>query len=101
MILICEIMTEEPDGGSAMIPLETFLDLYTFLAGIDASKPQLLKNYYFTDAVLSVWKKAKEKEVRQGKEVKEESVIEEERWDMQLLQRHIFCGNIQESQAFI
>lgn len=32
MILICEILTEEPDGGSAMIPVETFNSLYTYLA---------------------------------------------------------------------
>nr|CAH7746476.1 unnamed protein product [Callosobruchus chinensis] len=27
MILICETLTEEPEGGSAMIPLDVFLDL--------------------------------------------------------------------------
>ncbi|XP_018565389.1 involucrin-like isoform X2 [Anoplophora glabripennis] len=79
MILICEIMTEEPDGGSAMVPLETFTDLYKFLAAIDASKPQVLKNYYFTDALLTLWKEAAEKEEGQGREVKEESISEEER----------------------
>ncbi|XP_018565388.1 neurofilament medium polypeptide-like isoform X1 [Anoplophora glabripennis] len=78
MILICEIMTEEPDGGSAMVPLETFTDLYKFLAAIDASKPQVLKNYYFTDALLTLWKEAAEKEEGQGREVKEESISEEE-----------------------
>ncbi|KAJ8928632.1 hypothetical protein NQ314_018776 [Rhamnusium bicolor] len=63
MILICEIMSEEPEGGSAMIPLETFTDLYKFLANIDASKPQVLKNMYFTDSLLSLWREKIEKDL--------------------------------------
>lgn len=40
MILICETITEEPEGGSAMIPVDTFVWLYTFLAQMDCgSKP--------------------------------------------------------------
>lgn len=35
MILICETITEEPEGGSAMIPVDTFVWLYTFLAQLD------------------------------------------------------------------
>ncbi|CAH0549120.1 unnamed protein product [Brassicogethes aeneus] len=56
MILICEIFTEEPEGGNAMIPVDVFLDLYKFLASIDASQDQILKNYYFTDNLLALWK---------------------------------------------
>ncbi|CAH2004551.1 unnamed protein product [Acanthoscelides obtectus] len=56
MILICEILTEEPEGGSAMIPLKVFLDLYVFLAKTDASKPQILKNIQFTEAEINIWK---------------------------------------------
>nr|CAI5819026.1 unnamed protein product [Callosobruchus analis] len=56
MILLCEILTEEPEGGSEMIPLEVFLDLYVFLARIDASKPQTLKNIHFTDSMINLWK---------------------------------------------
>ncbi|KAJ8917368.1 hypothetical protein NQ315_002392 [Exocentrus adspersus] len=78
MILACEVMTEEPEGGSAMIPLETFLDLYTFLATIDASQPQVLKNEYFSDALLALWKKTAAKDEGSRDEVKEESMIEEE-----------------------
>ncbi|CAG9814785.1 unnamed protein product [Phaedon cochleariae] len=77
MKLICEIMTEEPEGGSAMIPLETFIDLYEFLAKIDASKPQKLQNLYFTDSLLSLWMKSPD----QGDQpvvTQEESVYEEE-----------------------
>lgn len=32
MYLICELLTEEPEGGSDMIPFETFKELYTYLA---------------------------------------------------------------------
>jgi hypothetical protein len=35
MYLICELLTEEPEGGSDMIPFETFKELYTYLAQMD------------------------------------------------------------------
>ncbi|KRT81124.1 hypothetical protein AMK59_5404, partial [Oryctes borbonicus] len=70
MILFCEIITEEPEGGSAMIPLEAFLEVYKFLAAIDASKPQTLINLYFTDSALNLFAKEKKKVV---KEVESES----------------------------
>ncbi|KAL0858813.1 hypothetical protein ABMA27_011276 [Loxostege sticticalis] len=38
MILLCESLTKEPDGGSAAIPVSEFLTMYKFLAKIDASK---------------------------------------------------------------
>lgn len=31
----CEILTEEPEGGAALIPLQTFIFLYKYLAQID------------------------------------------------------------------
>ncbi|KAG5337467.1 ROP1L protein, partial [Acromyrmex heyeri] len=37
MIYVCELLTHEPEGGSAMIPLRIFLDLYGYLAGLDCS----------------------------------------------------------------
>ncbi|XP_076679549.1 uncharacterized protein LOC143374886 [Andrena cerasifolii] len=37
MIYVCELLTEEPEGGSAMIPLRTFLRLYRYLAELDCS----------------------------------------------------------------
>nr|CAH7752966.1 unnamed protein product [Callosobruchus chinensis] len=76
MMLLCEIITEEPEGGSAMISLEIFMELYKFLANIDASKPQKLKNIYFTDSVLSLWSQKVEEEA--VKESKEEIAVEEE-----------------------
>ncbi|KAJ1520576.1 hypothetical protein ONE63_003688 [Megalurothrips usitatus] len=35
MVLLCNLLTDEPDGGSAMIPIQTFTKLYTFLASLD------------------------------------------------------------------
>ncbi|XP_067203786.1 uncharacterized protein [Linepithema humile] len=37
MIYVCELLTDEPEGGSAMIPLRTFLNLYRYLANLDCS----------------------------------------------------------------
>ena len=72
--MICEILTEEPEGGSAMIPLETFLDLYRFLATIDAGHAQVLLNIYFTDAALALLEKKK----RPRKEKKERKLLPSE-----------------------
>lgn len=62
-------------GGSAMIPLESFVTLYTFLAKIDASSGQILRNYYFRDSLLSLWRERVEQEV--VKEVVQEEVTTE------------------------
>ena len=35
MFLICELLTEEPEGGNDMISLEIFSTLYTFLAKLN------------------------------------------------------------------
>ncbi|XP_076284932.1 ropporin-1-like protein [Lasioglossum baleicum] len=37
MIYVCELLTEEPEGGSAMILLPTFLRLFAYLAKLDCS----------------------------------------------------------------
>ncbi|XP_050452868.1 uncharacterized protein LOC126852275 [Cataglyphis hispanica] len=34
MIMICQLFTHEPDGGSAMIPLTLFMETYEYLAGL-------------------------------------------------------------------
>nr|XP_022902014.1 uncharacterized protein LOC111414802 [Onthophagus taurus] len=69
MIMFCEIMTEEPEGGSAMITVEMFLEVYKFLAMIDASQPQILPNLYFTDVYLGLeMKKEKKKKKRHESE---------------------------------
>lgn len=67
-------MTEEPEGGSAMIPFEIFMDLYIFLAKIDASKPQVLKNIHFGDAVLNVYKRLSDRDLA----IEKTSEVEEE-----------------------
>lgn len=35
MSLLCELITEEPEGGSSMIPVETFFSLYKYLASLN------------------------------------------------------------------
>lgn len=40
MVLLCNLLTDEPDVGSAMIPLQTFTKLYTFLASLDCGGPE-------------------------------------------------------------
>ncbi|XP_029172404.1 ropporin-1-like protein [Nylanderia fulva] len=34
MIMICQLLTHEPDGGSAMIPFNLFMEIYEYLAGL-------------------------------------------------------------------
>lgn len=71
MIMVCEILTEEPEGGSATVPVEVFCDVYRFLAEIDASEPQTLYNLYFTDSLLSLYREPK------AEKAKEVTVVEE------------------------
>lgn len=48
MILLCNILTEEPEGGNAMLPLEMFLQLYQFLANLDCfGKRYVCNNFFF------------------------------------------------------
>ena len=41
--VLCEILTPDPEGGAARIPLELFQSLYSFLASVDGeiSKQQV------------------------------------------------------------
>ncbi|XP_038219947.1 ropporin-1-like protein [Zerene cesonia] len=61
MILLCETLTKEPDGGSAAIPVQDFLMMYRFLAAMDASKDVKYMDGY-----------------REGDSSKKEESIEEE-----------------------
>ncbi|XP_016378290.1 ropporin-1-like protein isoform X2 [Sinocyclocheilus rhinocerous] len=36
----CEILTEDPEGGAAQIPFDTFQSLYTYLAHLDGGIPK-------------------------------------------------------------
>lgn len=46
MVLLCEALTKEPDGGSAAIPVNDFILMYKFLATIDASRDVKYYNGY-------------------------------------------------------
>ncbi|CAH0404457.1 unnamed protein product [Chilo suppressalis] len=61
MILLCESLTKEPDGGSAAIAVQDFLTMYKYLAKIDASKDVKYIDGY-----------------REGQAPKPESIAEEE-----------------------
>ncbi|XP_023936990.1 ropporin-1-like protein [Bicyclus anynana] len=61
MILLCEMLTKEPDGGSAAIPVTDFLAMYQYLARVDASKDVKYLNGY-----------------REGETPKPETIVEEE-----------------------
>ncbi|XP_076248457.1 uncharacterized protein LOC143188209 [Calliopsis andreniformis] len=34
MVMICELFTHEPEGGSAMVPVTLFMEIYGYLAGL-------------------------------------------------------------------
>lgn len=50
MIYVCELLTQEPEGGSAMIPLRIFLDLYGYLADLDCSGERPYRKAERTDS---------------------------------------------------
>lgn len=50
MIYVCELLTREPEGGSAMIPLRIFLDLYGYLADLDCSGERHYRKVARTDS---------------------------------------------------
>lgn len=78
MILFCEVVTEEPEGGSAMISVETFIDIYTFLANIDASKGQVLLNQYFPDELLALLEKKEQQKEKVDVEDEKKEQVEKE-----------------------
>ncbi|XP_022824174.1 uncharacterized protein LOC111354806 isoform X1 [Spodoptera litura] len=85
MILLCESLTKEPDGGSAAIPVEEFLTMYKYLALIDASKDVQYHNGY-RDGNEPEPVVEEEEEVRPESEPPE-SEVEDDYWDDQDLQR--------------
>ncbi len=40
MVMVCEILTADPEGGAARVPFPLFSDLYTYLAQIDGDISQ-------------------------------------------------------------
>lgn len=91
MILICNLLTEEPEGGSSMISATIFIDLYTFLARIDAATPQTLKNYYFLDTFLELYEEkiVKDAEAREHEESGEKSFISSSSSEITIEERKI------------
>lgn len=51
MIYVCELLTHEPEGGSAMIPLRIFLDLYGYLADLDCGGERHRRKAERTDSL--------------------------------------------------
>uniref|UniRef100_A0A0K8TDE3 Ropporin-1-like protein n=1 Tax=Lygus hesperus TaxID=30085 RepID=A0A0K8TDE3_LYGHE len=45
MIELCELLTEEPEGGRASIPVTIFLNLYKYLAKLDCGPINRLEQY--------------------------------------------------------
>ncbi|XP_045467207.1 caldesmon-like [Harmonia axyridis] len=91
MIMVCEILTEEPDGASASITIENFLSIYKFLAAIDASKDQWLKNKYFTDSLLGLWKEKREK-------FEEEKKLEESEEEGDICSEPAICETVEKKE---
>ncbi|KAK7864378.1 hypothetical protein R5R35_010976 [Gryllus longicercus] len=77
MILLCELLTEEPEGGSAMIPCDTFISLYTYLArmncgpvleGENATPPEGWADIVVEESTVEEQQKDMEEEEEEDKE---------------------------------
>ncbi|KAL4711322.1 hypothetical protein ACJJTC_019163 [Scirpophaga incertulas] len=86
MILLCESLTKEPDGGSAAIPVVDFLVMYKLLAKMDASKDVKYINGYREG--MSPVQSAVEEELK-SEEVEAEEPYSDDYWieDANQLQR--------------
>ncbi|XP_012646600.1 ropporin-1-like protein [Microcebus murinus] len=51
---LCEILTEDPDGGPARIPFETYAYVYRYLAGLDPDISAGETEYYLTNLKESI-----------------------------------------------
>ncbi|XP_037300578.1 uncharacterized protein LOC119190987 [Manduca sexta] len=88
MILLCESLTKEPDGGSAAIPVQDFLTMYKFLAPIDASKDTKYFNGYKEGETPPAESLSGEEEITASWSGVPEEVISDDFWeDTQDLQR--------------
>ncbi|KAM9099959.1 ropporin-1-like protein [Sarcophilus harrisii] len=50
----CEILTEDPEGGPARIPFETFSFIFTYLSGLDEDRPETETNLFLSNLEDSV-----------------------------------------------
>ncbi|XP_049880757.1 ropporin-1-like [Pectinophora gossypiella] len=69
MILLCETLTKEPDGGSAAIPVHDFLIMYRFLARMDASADMKYVNGFREGWKLPVSEEIEEEEILKMDEI--------------------------------
>lgn len=54
MATVCEVLTEEPDGGSAMIPVDVFVTLYQFLARLDCGPKDPNKDLAAVESITTI-----------------------------------------------
>lgn len=76
MVYVCELLTDEPEGGSAMIQLKIFLNLYEYLANLNCTgEPEALDLVRFAESVSNVTDDAKDEMIKE-KELKIEAKVE-------------------------
>ncbi|KAJ2937134.1 hypothetical protein O0L34_g19496 [Tuta absoluta] len=80
MILLCETLTKEPDGGSAAICVHDFISMYRFLAVMDASKDVRYIDGYREGFEPPVYEETVEEE--EEREQTPETDSEDEYWHM-------------------
>ena len=73
MVYVCELFTEEPEGGSAMIPLKTFLSLYGYLANLNCTGEPEASDVCFCESASEIAEEEEEefeeKVLAEGEEV--------------------------------
>ncbi|KAH0550459.1 uncharacterized protein LOC123260403 [Cotesia glomerata] len=52
MLIICELFTMEPDGGSSMIPVNLFMEIYEYLAGLNCGGEEREPNQDLSEFVI-------------------------------------------------
>ncbi|CAH2258082.1 jg23130 [Pararge aegeria aegeria] len=93
MILLCETLTKEPDGGSAAIPITDFLTMYEYLARVDASKDIKYFNGFREGETPVQESIPEEEEVQQEVECEEEKLSDDYWQDTRHLQKLTLTGD--------
>ncbi|XP_033220715.1 uncharacterized protein LOC117175194 isoform X2 [Belonocnema kinseyi] len=78
MVYVCELLTEEPEGGSAMIPLKTFLSLYGYLANLNCTGEPEASDVCFCESASEIAEKEEEEGDEEFKAIEKEQVEEAE-----------------------
>ena len=76
MVFLCELLTEEPEGGSAMIPVKTFLSLYGYLANLNCTGEPEASEVCFCESASEIAEEKEEYKMKR-REKKEEKGEEE------------------------